>query len=345
MMRLCAYILTGQQKMYTYTKGRLKMKRKITTAVIAALSAVFVTTNVSAETRLAFGATNAQSAHYAYFASIKKVVESQYDDYKVSVIETGATVDNLRRMARNQLDIGLITSNVLYKAYYGEDSFKRPIKSQLLWTYNPAPQNIITRQDCNLNSISDLTDIRFGPGMRGSATEATTIAVMNTLGVSPEWVRGSNSELANGIKDNRLCGMVKSSVGQRFDALTTDVGTFTPLKAIGLNEKEVDIVAKTHPEVAIVEMPGDKLVNQGPYKTWGFVIGVAASPKLDEKTAYDIVKAVMEDNVEQVTAFPAVKGENLIEQTLKYATSPLHPGAVKYFQEQGYTVPTHLIEG
>ncbi|MDV5169921.1 TAXI family TRAP transporter solute-binding subunit [Photobacterium rosenbergii] len=323
-----------------------KQKRnRITTYVISALSAALLATNVNAETRLAFGATNAQSAHYAYFASIKKIVENQYDDYKVSVIETGATVDNLRRMARNQLDIGLITSNVLYKAYNGEDSFKRPIKSQLLWTYNPAPQNIIIRQDCNVGSISELNDVRLGPGMRGSATEATTLAVMETLNVSPEWVRGSNGELANGIKDNRLCGMVKSSVGSRFDALTTDVGTFTPLSAIGLNDKEVELVAKNHPEVAIVDMPGDKLVNRGPYKTWGFVIGVSASPKLDEKTAYDIVKAVMEDEIEQVTAFPAVEGENLIEQTLKYATSPLHPGAVKYFQEQGYTVPDHLIEG
>jgi TRAP-type uncharacterized transport system substrate-binding protein len=72
------------------------------------------------------------------------------------------------------------------------------------------------------------------------------------------------------------------------------------------------------------------------------MIGVSARPGLDEQTAYDIVKAVMEDEVEQVTAFPAVEGVNLAEQTLAYATSPLHPGAIRWFEEAGYDVPDRL---
>lgn len=320
------------------------MKISLLNTFFVALAAAF-SINIYADTRLAFGATNAQSAHYAYFASLKKVVENDHPDYKVSIVETGATVDNLRRMDRGQLDIGLITSNVLYKAYNGKDGFKRPIKSLLLWTYNPAPQNLIVRQDCKVETFTDLSGVRLGPGMRGSATEATALAIFETLKIDPDWVRGSNGELANGIKDNRICGMVKSSVGSRYDALTTDVGTFTPLSAVGLNDEQVSIVTQNYPELAIVDMPGGKLVNSGPYKTWGFVIGVSASPKLDINTAYNIVKSVMEDKVEQATAFPAVKGENLIEQTLKYAKSPLHPGAIKYFREQGYEIPQRLIEG
>lgn len=316
---------------------------KLKTLLMTTISTLMLSSLSHAETRLAFGASNAQSAHYAYFASIKKVVEKANPDFKVSVIETGATVDNLKRMNRNQLDLGLITTNVLYKAYNGKDSFKRAIKSKLLWTYNPAPQNIITREDCNLSTVSDLSGVRMGPGMRGSATEATALSIMETLQVNPEWVRGSNGELANSIKDNRICGMVKSSVNTRFDALTTDVGTFTSLSVVGLNKEEIQKIKTEHPEVAIVDMPGDKLVNHGPYKTWGFVIGVSASPKLDTDTAYKIVKAVMEDKTEQAIAFPSVEGQNLIEQTLKYATSPLHPGAIKYFQEKGYKIPSNLI--
>jgi len=316
---------------------------KLKTLLITTFSTLLVSNFSHADTRLAFGASNAQSAHYAYFASVKKVVEKANPDYKVSVIETGATVDNLKRMNRNQLDLGLITTNVLYKAYNGEDSFKTPIKSKLLWTYNPAPQNIIIRKDCDISTVKDLSGVRMGPGMRGSATEATALSIMKTLQVEPEWVRGSNGELANSIKDDRICGMVKSSVNTRFDALTTDVGTFTPLSVIGLTEAEIEKIKSTHPEVAIVDMPGDNLVNHGPYKTWGFVIGVSASPRLNTDTAYRIVKAVMEDKTEQAIAFPSIKGQDLIKQTLKYATSPLHPGAIKYFQEKGYVVPANLI--
>jgi TRAP-type uncharacterized transport system substrate-binding protein len=82
--------------------------------------------------------------------------------------------------------------------------------------------------------------------------------------------------------------------------------------------------------------------NSGPYTVWGFMIGVSARPGMDEQTAYDITKAVMENMAEQEAAFPAVKGNNLPELTLQYATSPLHPGAIRYYEEIGLTVPDHL---
>lgn len=297
-----------------------------------------------AEQRLAFGATNSQSAHYAYFASLTKVINKAYpDDYRASVIETGATVDNLKRMSRSQLDIGLVTTSTLYQAYNGIKSFEgHPIKSKLLWAYSLAPQNVVVRRDSNVKSISDIAGKRMGPGMRGSSTEATALEVFALLGIKPDWLRGSNGELAAAIKDNRSIGFVKSAVGTRFDALTTDIATFSPVQALGLSEQQKQIIAEKLPELSIVDMPGGKMENTGPYTTWAFMIGVAASPDLEDKTAYDLVKAVMEDKVDQAAAYPGVKGQNLAELTLKYATSPLHPGAIRYFEEIGLSIPDRL---
>ena len=39
----------------------------------------------------------------------------------------------------------------------------------------------------------------------------------------------------------------------------------------------------------------------------------------------------------------SVKGADFVEMTLKYATSPLHPGAIKYFKEVGASIPDRLI--
>ena len=82
--------------------------------------------------------------------------------------------------------------------------------------------------------------------------------------------------------------------------------------------------------------------NSGPYKVWGFMIGVSARPNMDDQTAYDLTKAVMENIEEQSAAFPTVKGLNLPELTLQYATSPLHAGAIRYYEEIGLTVPDRL---
>lgn len=320
----------------------MKLSEVLKPAVLVIATAI-IPFAAAAEERLAFGATNAQSAHYAYFAALTKIVNQAHPEYQVSVVETGATVDNLKRMARGQLDIGLITTSALYHANNGIKTFEgNPIESKLLWAYSLAPQNVVVRKDSGITSLSELAGARFGPGMRGSSTEATALDVMSTLGVEPDWVRGSNSELAAAIKDNRSTGFVKSAVGTKFDALTTDIATFTPVQVLGLTDEQVSTIKRELPELSIVQMPGGEMENSGPYTAWGFMIGVSARPDLSDEVAYNIVKAVMEDTVEQATAFPTVKGQNLAELTLQYATSKLHPGAIRYFEEIGLTVPDAL---
>tara|TARA_R110002012_G_scaffold29494_1_gene90857 strand:+ start:2367 stop:2894 length:528 start_codon:yes stop_codon:yes gene_type:complete len=170
--------------------------RNFAVAAALSLAGLGVALPAQAETRLAFGATNSQSAHYAYFASLAKIINSAYPDaYQASVVETGATVDNLKRMARDQLDIGLITTSTLYHAYNGIKSFDgKPIESKLLWAYSLAPQNAVVRRDSGIEKLSDIDGKKFGPGMRGSSTEATALAVFDLLEISPDWVRGTNSE-------------------------------------------------------------------------------------------------------------------------------------------------------
>ena len=311
-------------------------------AAVAVVATPVLGGAAEAETRLAFGATNAQSAHYAYFAALANIVSGQ-DGYQASVVETGATVDNLKRMSRGQLDIGLVTTSTLYHAYYGVKGFDgAPVESKLLWAYSLAPQNVIVRQDSGVTSIADLAGQEFGPGQRGSSTEATSLQVMELLGVEPDWVRGTNGELADAIKDRRAIGFIKSAVGTKFDALTTDIATFTPVQVLGISDEQRATIAEELPELSLVDMPGGEMENTGPYQTWGFMIAVSAQPEMDEQTAYDIVKAVMEDMDAQRAGFPAIGDGDLVQLTLDYATTPLHPGAIRYYEEAGYDVPDRL---
>lgn len=314
-------------------------------AVGAAVFALAATPkDAAAETRIALGATNAQSAHYAYFAALANIVNEAYPgQFRASVVETGATVDNLQRMARGQLDVGLITTSTLYHAYNGLQRFDgRPVESRLLWAYSLAPQNVVVRRDSGVSSLEDLKGARMGPGQRGSSTEATSEAVLSLFDIEPDWVRGTNGELASAIKDGRAIGFVKSAVGTSFDALTTDIAVFTPVQVVNVSAEQIEVIQENLPELSIVDMPGGEMENTGPYQTWGFMIGVSARPDMDDETAYLLTKAVLENQAAQEAAFPAIKGSNLAELTLAYATSPLHPGAIRYYEEAGYTVPDRL---
>jgi hypothetical protein len=83
----------------------------------------------------------------------------------------------------------------------------------LLWVYVIAPQNAIVRKDSGITSFSGLSDQRFNPGLKGSATEKTSEAVFKVLGIQPDYVRGSTTDIVTAVKDNHIKGYVKSGAG------------------------------------------------------------------------------------------------------------------------------------
>ena len=306
---------------------------------------VFFANSLPAAQKMLIGSTSASSSHYGYFVAVSQVINDKVAGLETSVVETGATVDNLRRIARRQIDLGLATTNVLSQAYYGKQDFKgRPVKSKLLWVYVIAPQNAIVRKDAGITDFPGLNGQRYNPGLKGSATEKTTEAVFEVLGIKPDYVRGSTTDIVTAVKDNHIKGYVKSGAGLKIDASSRDISTFTPIGILSLDKDQAALIRSELPEVSIVDVPAGAGPEIGAYTTWGFAVACSAGLDLDEATAYKIVKAICEDKTVQASAMASVKGADFVEMTLKYATSPLHPGTIKYFKEIGASIPDRLIE-
>jgi len=325
------------------------MKTRITFKVLVILGALvlilsFAGNSIAAQ-KMLIGSTSASSSHYGYFVAVSQVINEKVAGLDTSVVETGATVDNLRRFARKQIDLGLVTTNVQSQAYFGKQSFKdKPVKSKLLWVYVIAPQNAIVRKDSGITAFSGLVDQRFNPGLKGSATEKTSEAVFKVLGIQPDYVRGSTTDIVTAVKDNHIKGYVKSGAGLKIDASSRDISTFTPITILSLTEDQTAKIKSALSEVSIVDVPAGAGPGVGAYTTWGFAVACSAGLDLDEDTAYKIVKAICEDKTVQAAAMSSVKGADFVAMTLKYATSPLHPGAIKYFKEVGVSIPDRLID-
>lgn len=313
--------------------------------LVVFISILTVVSPSTAAQKMLIGSTSASSSHYGYFVAVSQVINEKVAGLETSVVETGATVDNLRRFARKQIDLGLVTTNVLSQAYFGKKDFKgRPVKSKLLWVYVIAPQNAIVRKDSGITDLKGLNGQRYNPGLKGSATEKTTEAVFEVLGIKPDYVRGSTTDIVTAVKDNHIKGYVKSGAGLKIDASSRDISTFTPIDILSLDKNRAALIQSKLPEVSIVDVPAGAGPGIGNYTTWGFAVACSASLDLDEATAYKIVKSICEDKTVQASAMASVKGADFVEMTIKYATSPLHPGAIKYFKEMGASIPDRLMQ-
>lgn len=315
---------------------------------LAALAATFCLSimpqNAEAQTKkILIGTTSSSSSFYGYFVAVSQLLNKVIPGMDTTVVETSATMDNLRRMQRNQIDLGIVTTNVMYHADRGTEMFKEPHPAKLLWIYSLAPQNIVVRKDSGITDIDELNGKKFNTGLKGSGTEKAVDKAFEILKIKPDVVRGSTGEIVDAVKDNRIVGYAKSGVGFKLDASTREIAAFTPINVLGIDAAQQATLRKEMPEVSIMTVPADSSQGTPEYTIFGFGVAAAATDALDVETAYQIVKAVCEDKTIQAAAFSDVKGVNLAERTVKYATSPLHPGAIKYFKEIGLEIPPHLM--
>lgn len=295
------------------------------------------------ETDLLIGSVSASSSHYAYFVAVGQLINENAEGLRASVVETGGTMDNVRRMARGQVDFGTVTTNVQRHAVEGTNDFEGKAQDlTLLWVYTGAPQNVVVRADADVDSLEDLKEVRFNPGMRGSATEATTEAVFETLGLSADFVRGSTTDIVGMIKDNRVAGYVKSGAGNKLDGSTMDIATSTDISILGLTDDQAETLRSEMPDISVVNVPEGAADGLPAYTAWSFGVGVAAPSTMDEDVVYQVVKVIMEDKEAQANAMSSLKGMNLADVTLQYGTIPLHPGAARWFEEQGIELPEKL---
>ena len=313
--------------------------------LLAALTGATVLTTpaLAQDQNLLIGSTSASSSHYGYFVAVGQLINENAEGISSSVVETGATMDNIRRMARDQIDLGLVTTNTAQHAYAGSDEFEGNQQDlRLLWVYTNAPQNVIVRADAGVDSLEALADVRFNPGIRGSSTEATTEAVFATLGLGSDFARGSTTDVVDAIKDNRMAGYVKSGSGLKLDGSTMDIATTTDIAVLGLTPEQAETLRQEMPDISVVDVPEGTADGIPAYTTWSFGVGVGALASMDEETAYKIVSAVMEDETAQANAMASLQDDDLAELTLEYGTIPLHPGAARWFEENGYDVPERL---
>lgn len=284
---------------------------------------------------LTLGSTNATSSHYVAAVAMSKAIKQAMPATNVSVVETGASVDNVRRLVKKELDLGLVALDTGVQALNGTGPFEgRPVKDLLaLYVYDDSVLNIAVRADSGITSLPELNGKRLNAGIRGSGAELLTREAMAVLGIKPDWVSGSVKDAVEAVQNRQIVGYSKYGAGTGIDATLRELMTSTEMRLLGFTpEDQQKVMAKVRGVAfaTIKSISGQPDVNVPRVP----ILYATRAEVMDDATAFAVAKAIYENRQALIDAFPHLKDFDFKQQALlaEKLGLPLHPGAKRFWQ-------------
>lgn len=311
-----------------------------TTLVVAGL----VATGAIAQQRLFFGiATGGTGGTYyplggmlAQLISNKAVVEGK--KIASTAESAGASVSNVKLLGNREIESAFVAADILDAAYNGRAQFdKQPVKNvRALAALYPETVQLITRGDSKINSVRDLKGKSISSGSPGSGQYQLLTDLLKVHGLTRADVREDSSSFTQAvdkIKDGNLdATLITAGVPT---AAVTDFAQAHNMKIVPLTGPEIAQLQKEQPYYAKVTLPANTYKGQAqPLETLAVLAVWATHDGVSDATAYEVTKALFENL--PIMGQVHVQGKNISTATaLEVGTTPIHPGALRYFKEKG----------
>jgi TRAP transporter TAXI family solute receptor len=295
-------------------------------------------------TRLSIATGGTGGVYYPYGGALANLLsddEKGLPDAEVTAEETSASVDNMYLIDSQDADIAFVLADTAWDATQGNDPFEEPINGVALATlYNNYTQ-IVVKADSGIASIADLAGKRVSVGSPGSGTEVIANRILEASGIDPkEGIEVENlgaAESADAMKDGNIDAFFWSG-GLPTSAITDLAATANMQIALLPHPEVLGALQETYGAFYnIATIPADTYPGQTEDVEVVIVPNIlVVNGEMDEQLAYDITRILFEGQADLAAAHPAAN-ELTLENATKNSPIPYHPGAIRYYEEQGVT--------
>jgi len=271
-----------------------------------------------------------------------------------TAINSAGSGENVQMLKNNECDLAILQGLYGAQAYHGKGSYEgNPMQKMagvtMLW------QNVehfaLLSKYAKSGTVMDLKNLneKFSIGKRGSGTEGSGRVILGALGIEPDKdftteYLGYNPSV-DAMQDGRIAGanipagVPVSAITQMY-AMLGDKATVLDFTDEQVKEINGEVELWTRYVIPPNTYPG-----QGkPINTIAQPNLLVASTDLDEETVYIITKTIYE-NLPFLNNIHAATKAMDVNKAIAGMPMPLHPGAVKYFQEAGIEIPARLMPG
>lgn len=256
--------------------------------------------------------------------------------------EPGGSVMNTRRIGTQKLKFGMVTTDTAYHAIYGGPEFKeeRYPDIRAVFSGHVSYWHMITLEKSGIKTIQDLKGKRVAIGYPGGSVEVVSREVLQEYGISPEKdfknFSLTHTEVTTALKDDTLdAGAILTGApsGTLLDLATTHKIRLLPIGP----EMQEKIIKKFPYYFKDAYKPGiyPGLKEAVPALSIGSYL--LTHKNVDDELVYTLAKLIG-DNTKKLAEIHPSGLEWSIETCKRGFAIPIHPGALKYFNEKGLSL-------
>jgi len=291
---------------------------------------------------LTLGTASQGGTYYVYGSSWANLV-NQKMGIRIGAEISGGPIQNIAMVESGAYHFGQVTTGPARQALNGENPLMPGVKHENIRALFPMYQtalNVIAEKKSGIDSVAKLNGRSVGVGPAGGTNQQYFPVLFKHLGLKVNIREGGAGDQAGQVQDGLLDALafgagIPVAAFSQLEA-QTDVNIFA------FTSEQIETILADFPEFSPSEIPA------GVYKSqpegfptvamWNFTV---AHKDLPESLVYEIVKTVMENN-DELRQSHGSAAESLPENIKHNRFIPFHPGAVRWYEENGYEIPDHL---
>ncbi|WP_110111660.1 TAXI family TRAP transporter solute-binding subunit [Bacillus sp. CGMCC 1.16541] len=260
---------------------------------------------------------------------------SDNTDAEATAQSSGASAENMETLSTGDADIAFTQTDIASYATEGKLMFEgnKIDNIQAIGTLYPETVQIVTLKKNGIASVEDLKGKTVSVGAPGSGTYANAEQILEIHGLTMDDITARNLDFADSTE-----GIQDGSIDAAFVTAGTPTGAVESLSAtqevviVPLADEKVAELIEKYPYYIEDAVPAGTYKLPAEVKTVAVQAMLAVSTDLEEDLVYEITKSIFE-NTDKITH---AKGKLITaESAVEGAGIPFHPGAEKYFKEQG----------
>lgn len=289
------------------------------------------------------GTGSATGNYYAFGNAMCSVVNSA-TGANITVNATGGSTENARLLGSGENEFALIQTDVYSYAHQGVELFDGdPITNfQAVTTCYPEMVQIVVRKDAGINSVADMAGKKICVGAVGSGYEVAARQILGAYGMSYDDIEEEFADQAtakNGVQDGTFDAMFLCSGYPNGNV--QELSLTGKIEVLTIDQEHLDVLLQEYPFYAAFTTETDE------YNLGHEVTSVAVKSMLvcldtfSEDEIYALTKAIYE-NLGDIQEINSKANYMSLEGALSGIPSDLHPGALRYYEEQGLSIPDFL---